>query len=271
MKIIGPWFVQELEQLKVAGLRYDVMPVPAADGVTAERRVRVRRPAEHRRSSRRRGTRTPPRASSRTSRRPTADRLLIEEASQLPYRRGLATDPRFTAALARWPTLSTYATYVERTRDSISTRTWSRSSTCSPRRTRQPRSTARCPSGRRWRGGRRSEEDHRCALKHASGMAAGGAVRGVPARVRGVPDRCSRSCSCSCDWDLVTRAVVRGTRQRAAARAGRALLAGGRATRSSSSPSTCRCRSSPRSASRSRSTGRSRSARSGARRSSCRS
>ncbi len=40
---------------------------------------------------------------------PAADRLLIEEASQLPYRRGLAHDPRFTAALARWPTLSTYA------------------------------------------------------------------------------------------------------------------------------------------------------------------
>jgi hypothetical protein len=43
--------------------------------------------------------------------------LLIEQASQLPYRRGLATDPRFTAALARWPTLATYATFVERSRD----------------------------------------------------------------------------------------------------------------------------------------------------------
>jgi multiple sugar transport system substrate-binding protein len=48
---------------------------------------------------------------------PAADRMLIEEASQLPYRRGLANDPRFTASLARWPTLATYATYVERTRD----------------------------------------------------------------------------------------------------------------------------------------------------------
>ena len=48
---------------------------------------------------------------------PAADRLLIEEASQLPYRRGLATDPRFTVSLRRWPTLSTYATLVERTRD----------------------------------------------------------------------------------------------------------------------------------------------------------
>jgi hypothetical protein len=43
--------------------------------------------------------------------------LLIEEASQLPYRRALASDRRFAASLARWPTLSTYARYVERTRD----------------------------------------------------------------------------------------------------------------------------------------------------------
>jgi hypothetical protein len=43
--------------------------------------------------------------------------LLLEDASQLPYRRGLATDPRFTASLKTWPTLSTYAKYVERTRD----------------------------------------------------------------------------------------------------------------------------------------------------------
>ena len=42
---------------------------------------------------------------------------MIEEASQLPYRRGLVSDPRFSTALRRWPTLSTYATHVERTRD----------------------------------------------------------------------------------------------------------------------------------------------------------
>ena len=48
---------------------------------------------------------------------PAADRLLIEEASQLPYRRGLAFDARFAASLRRWPTLPTYATHVERTRD----------------------------------------------------------------------------------------------------------------------------------------------------------
>ena len=39
------------------------------------------------------------------------------EASQLPYRRGLAGDARFTRSLARWPTLSTYAAEVEHTRD----------------------------------------------------------------------------------------------------------------------------------------------------------
>jgi hypothetical protein len=43
--------------------------------------------------------------------------MLIEEASQLPYRRRLASDPRFTESLTRWPTLTTYASYVERTRD----------------------------------------------------------------------------------------------------------------------------------------------------------
>src|SRR5262249_60593808 len=48
---------------------------------------------------------------------PAADRTLIEVASQLPYRRDLATDPRFAAALHRWPTLSTYAEWVGRTRD----------------------------------------------------------------------------------------------------------------------------------------------------------
>jgi hypothetical protein len=43
--------------------------------------------------------------------------MLIEEASQLPYRRGLAADPRFAVSLKKWPTLATYAKYVERTRD----------------------------------------------------------------------------------------------------------------------------------------------------------
>ncbi|HKG96043.1 MAG TPA: hypothetical protein VKA84_29285, partial [Gemmatimonadaceae bacterium] len=112
----GPWFVRELDQLKVPGLRYDVTPVPGADGVPPEdryafgdlRSIAVFSTTRH------------PDAAARfvaylTS--PEADRLLIEEASQLPYRRGLAGDARFTASLARWPTLATYATHVERTRD----------------------------------------------------------------------------------------------------------------------------------------------------------
>jgi multiple sugar transport system substrate-binding protein len=32
MKIIGPWFVKELTEIKMPGLRYDVTPVPSADG-----------------------------------------------------------------------------------------------------------------------------------------------------------------------------------------------------------------------------------------------
>ena len=116
MKIIGPWFVKELDELKVRGLRYDVVPVPSADGVSPDdafafadlRSIAVFSTTRH------------PDAAARfvaylTS--PAADRLLIEEGSQLPYRRALASDPRFTTSLARWPTLATFATYVERTRD----------------------------------------------------------------------------------------------------------------------------------------------------------
>jgi multiple sugar transport system substrate-binding protein len=47
---------------------------------------------------------------------PAADRLLIE-ASQLPYRRALASDARFRDALAQSPVLPIYARQVERTRD----------------------------------------------------------------------------------------------------------------------------------------------------------
>ncbi len=116
MKIIGPWFVRELEELKVSGLRYDVTPVPFADGTRPEdrfafgdlRNIAIFSTTRH------------PDAAARfvaylTS--PAADRLLIEEASQLPYRRALASDSRFIASLARWPTLATYAKYVEHTRD----------------------------------------------------------------------------------------------------------------------------------------------------------
>lgn len=116
MKIIGPWFVRELDELKVPGLRYDVTPVPSADGTDPDdsfafadlRSIAIFSTTRH------------PDAAARfvaylTS--PAADRMLIEEASQLPYRRGLASDPRFAASLARWPTLATYATYVGQTRD----------------------------------------------------------------------------------------------------------------------------------------------------------
>jgi len=116
MKIIGPWFVRELDELKVRGLRYDVTPVPAADGTDPRDRFAF----ADLRSIAVFSTTRHPEAAARfvaylTS--PAADRLLIEEASQLPYRRALATDPRFATSLGRWPTLSTYATYVERTRD----------------------------------------------------------------------------------------------------------------------------------------------------------
>ncbi len=116
MKIIGPWFVKELDELKIRNLHYAVTPVPGADGTDPAnqyafadlRSIAIFSTTHH------------PDAAARfvaylTS--PAADRMLIEEASQLPYRRGLASDPRFTAPLARWPTLSTYAEYVERSRD----------------------------------------------------------------------------------------------------------------------------------------------------------
>lgn len=116
MKIIGPWFVKELDLLKVRDLHFDVTPVPAADGTDPSdsyafadlRSIAVFSTTKH------------PDAAARfvaflTS--PAADRMLIEEASQLPYRRSLATDQRFTTSLARWPTLATYATFVGRTRD----------------------------------------------------------------------------------------------------------------------------------------------------------
>jgi multiple sugar transport system substrate-binding protein len=116
MKIIGCWFIPELELLKNPDLRYAVTPIPAADGLPASasyafadmRSIAIFSTTKH------------PDAAARfvaylTS--PEADRLLIQEASQLPYRRGLAYDARFAAALKRWPTLTSYAAHVERTRD----------------------------------------------------------------------------------------------------------------------------------------------------------
>jgi len=116
MKIIGPWFVKELTDIKIPGLRYDVTPVPAADGTDPANSYAF---ADLRSIAIFSTTRYPDAAASFVAyiTSPAADRMLIEEASQLPYRRRLANDPRFTASLAKWPTLSSYANYVERSRD----------------------------------------------------------------------------------------------------------------------------------------------------------
>ena len=116
MKIIGPWFLKELNELKVRGLRFDVVPVPAPDSTDPDKRFAF---ADLRSIAIFSTTRHPDEAARFVAylTSPAADRLLLEEASQLPYRRGLATDPRFTVSLRTWPTLSTYAKYVERTRD----------------------------------------------------------------------------------------------------------------------------------------------------------
>jgi len=116
MKIIGPWFVKEMQELKVTGLNYDVVPIPAADGTAPADRFAF---ADLRSIAIFSTTRHPDAAARFVAylTSPAADRLLIEEASQLPYRRGLSTDARFTRSLTRWPTLTTYATYVERARD----------------------------------------------------------------------------------------------------------------------------------------------------------
>jgi multiple sugar transport system substrate-binding protein len=116
MKIIGPWFVKELERIKTPGLHYDVTPIPGADGTDPANQYAF---ADLRSIAIFSTTRHPDEAARFVAyiTSPAADRMLIEEASQLPYRRGLASDPRFTAMLALWPTLPTYAKYVERSRD----------------------------------------------------------------------------------------------------------------------------------------------------------
>ena len=116
MKIIGPWFVKEMQELKVTGLNYDVVPIPAADGTPPADRFAF---ADLRSIAIFSTTRHPDAAARFVAylTSPAADRLLIEEASQLPYRRGLSADPRFARSLTRWPTLATYATFVERARD----------------------------------------------------------------------------------------------------------------------------------------------------------
>src|SRR5205814_9807708 len=98
MKIIGPWFLRELDELKVSGLRYDVVPVPAPDGADSSRRYAF---ADLRSIAIFSTTRAPDAAARFVAylTSPEADRVLIELASQLPYRHSLASDPRFTASL----------------------------------------------------------------------------------------------------------------------------------------------------------------------------
>ena len=116
MKIIGPWFVKEMDELKVQGLTYDAVPVPAAEGVGPGQRFAF---ADLRSIAVFSTTRHPDAAARFVAylTSPDADRMLIEEASQLPYRRGLSADSRYRRALSRWPTLTEYATYVEQSRD----------------------------------------------------------------------------------------------------------------------------------------------------------
>ena len=116
MKIIGPWFLRELDAAKAADLHYAVAPIPSADGAASGdayafadlRSIAVFSTTRHVDAAAQF-------VAYLTS--PEADRMLIEEASQLPYRRGLATDARFARSLARSPTLPAYARLVEHTRD----------------------------------------------------------------------------------------------------------------------------------------------------------
>jgi multiple sugar transport system substrate-binding protein len=116
MKIIGPWFLRELDATKAPGLRYDVAPIPSADGTDPKdayafadlRSMAIFSTTKHVDAAAQF-------VAYLTS--PEADRLLIDEASQLPYRRGLSYDARFAPSLARSPTLPAYARLVERTRD----------------------------------------------------------------------------------------------------------------------------------------------------------
>jgi multiple sugar transport system substrate-binding protein len=116
MKLIGPWFLWELEELKVNGLEYGVAPVPVPDGADPAhayafadmKSIAVFSTTRHAEAA----TRFAAYLAS-----PEADRLMIESIAQLPYRRGLAHDRRFAAAIARWNGLAAYAERVEHSRD----------------------------------------------------------------------------------------------------------------------------------------------------------
>jgi multiple sugar transport system substrate-binding protein len=117
MKMVGPWFVVELESMKRPGFRYDVAPVPVPDTLPADATPYAF--ADLKGLVIFAGTRHPEAAARFAAwlTSPEADRLLLTSAAQLPYRRGLAEDPAFAEALARWPTLPAYAKTVEHSRD----------------------------------------------------------------------------------------------------------------------------------------------------------
>jgi hypothetical protein len=142
MKIIGPWFLKELNRIKSAGLHYDVVPIPGADNVDPAERFAF---ADLRSiavflddASPRRGSaiRCVPHVTGR-------DQLLIEEASQLPYRHGVSGDPdlQSRSRYGRHSTNTQRSSSVDAT--SISIRTSSRSSISSRRHTRARPSTGR--------------------------------------------------------------------------------------------------------------------------------
>jgi multiple sugar transport system substrate-binding protein len=116
MKVVGPWFVKELEELKVPGLRYDVVPMPVPDGTDPQAAYAF---ADLKNIAMFSTTRHPVAAARFVAflTSPEADKLLIEEAAQLPYRRALVSDVRFATALTRWPTLQAYAARADRARD----------------------------------------------------------------------------------------------------------------------------------------------------------
>lgn len=116
MKMIGPSFVEELQRKYASKVHFDVVPVPVPDDAPADagyafadiKSIAVFSTTKH------------PEEAARFVAflsSPEADRRLIESTAQLPYRRGVAGDPRFAEALARWSTLAKYASLIERTRD----------------------------------------------------------------------------------------------------------------------------------------------------------
>ena len=116
MKMIGPWFLVELEELKVPGLDYAAIPVPVPDGGDPDAAYTF---ADMKSSVIFSTTKHPVEAARFLAylNSPEADRRLVELTAQLPFRRDLSHDRRFAAAIARWPTLDRFAAKIERSRD----------------------------------------------------------------------------------------------------------------------------------------------------------